>query len=107
MLRYYLPTHYVRPFVNAGILLSLNLTENTYQTYQPVRPSENGPLTYVVFDNVPYSRLQPSFILGAGLAFRLDNTRMAYLECRYSKVSDLEAEGYSATRLSVLASVSF
>lgn len=107
MLRYYLPTHYVRPFVNAGILLSLNLTENTYQTYQPVRPSENGPLTYVVFDNVAYSRLQPSFILGAGLAFRLDNTRMAYLECRYSKVSDLEAEGYSATRLSVLASVSF
>ncbi|OJV37646.1 MAG: hypothetical protein BGO29_12165 [Bacteroidales bacterium 36-12] len=107
MIRYSMPTHKIRPFVNTGIQLSLNLTKNSYETNFLYRPNMSTPVTNVVLSDPAYSKVQPSFLLGAGVAFKLDSKKMAYIECRYSKLFDMIFSNYGADKLSLLASFSF
>lgn len=107
MLRYYFPFNSVRPFVNAGIQMSLNLTKNSYDSSVFYRRDLESPMNELIFDNNVYSMIQPSFLFGGGLAFKLDKNRMVYLECRYSKLFDLVKDYYETTGLSFIASLSF
>ena len=107
MLRYYFPFNSVRPFVNAGIQMSLNLTKNSYDSSVFYRRDLESPMNELIFDNNVYSMIQPSFLFGGGLAFKLDKNRMVYLECRYCKLFDLVKDYYETSGISFLASLSF
>ena len=106
MPRYYFPTTHVRPFVNAGLQLALNLTESAYDSSDPMRTPYN-PYREFQYDNRLYSLIQPSLLFGGGLAILLNKNRILYLECRYSKLFDLINEYYKTSGLSFLASISF
>ena len=90
LIRYTLPTMGVRPFLNAGIIYTFNISNNTglytstiYPTY--IESTESN-VTSLITKN------QLGFTAGGGIEFKVNNAHSVFIELRYNKLYSLPNE---------------
>lgn len=94
MLRYYLPIHKVRPYLNGGVMLSCN--------FKRFFVEENVYYLNKIYVN---GRMQYAFLLGAGLEIRLSKDRLLFCEFRYTEQRDVSNKSFEHTKLSFVAAM--
>jgi hypothetical protein len=82
LIRYYIPTKWVRPFINLGGILSVTLKNNTliYQT------KITGDIIEILREKepVPLNPVSLGYVIGGGVEFKLNARHSLFLEARHN-----------------------
>jgi hypothetical protein len=82
LIRYYIPAKRVRPFIDAGGILSVTLTNNTLI----YRSKITGDIVEILgeIEPVPLNPVSLGYVIGGGAEFKLNARRSLFLEIRHN-----------------------